>query len=162
MTHDQTEALSLAQRIAVMNNGRIVQEGGPRDIYAAPASPFVAEFIGGANVVAGTVVGRDGRLARVEMEIGGQSLAVEIDAAPGESVKVLLRPEAIRLSASPLDGGNVLTGTIRGATFIGYAIDYTIELAPGLPLRVMAPADVQIESGALVWLGVTEPRALRV
>ena len=160
VTHDQIEALSLAQRIAVMSNGRIVQEASPREIYAAPASPFVAEFIGGANVVDGTVVAREGRQTRIALPGDAQTVVVESDAPPGETVRLVIRPEAVRLSTSPLDGDNVLTGRVRAATFIGHAVDCTVEIAPGLSLRVMASPDVQLATGAPVWLELNAVIAL--
>jgi iron(III) transport system ATP-binding protein len=161
VTHDQTEALSLAQHIAVMNNGRIVQDGRPREVYAAPSSPFVAEFIGGSNIVDGVVVGRDVSKARVSLQ-GLQSVSVELDAAPGEAVKLLLRPEGIRISATAIDAANVLTGRITASTYVGHAIDYSVALDGGPTLRVMGSPETTLDSGSPVWLAIAEPRALKL
>jgi iron(III) transport system ATP-binding protein len=160
VTHDQTEALSLAQHIAVMNHGRIVQDGRPRDVYAAPSSPFVAEFIGGSNIVDGIVSSRDGATAQIALP-GRQIISVELDVAPGEPVKLLLRPEGIRISATPIDARNVLTGRISASTYIGHAIDYSVAIEGGLTLRVMGPPETALSSGSTVWLAVNEPRAFK-
>jgi iron(III) transport system ATP-binding protein len=161
VTHDQAEALSLAQYVGVMSDGRLVQEGAPREVYSAPATAFVAEFIGGANIVAGTVVSRSGATAQVALHEGDEMLEIDIEAAPGETVNVLFRPENVRLSATPVVGANVLSGTIAAASFTGSAIDYSVVLTGGLRLRVLAPSDQQFERGTTVWLTARDARGFR-
>ena len=161
VTHDQAEALSLAQHVAVMNDGRLIQEGSPRDIYSAPATAFVAEFIGGSNILEGRVVSRIGAKVQVALQGGGQVFEIDMEAAPGDTVNVLFRPESIRLSTTPVEGGNVLSGTISASSFTGAAIDYTVELAGGARLRVIAPSDMQLDRGTTVWLVVRDVRGLK-
>ena len=95
VTHDQAEALALAQHVAVMNEGRLEQEGSPREVYSAPATAFVAEFIGGSNIVAGRVVSRDGAKAQVALEGGGAVFEIKTEAAVGDPVDVLFRAEGV-------------------------------------------------------------------
>ncbi|MPZ59447.1 MAG: ATP-binding cassette domain-containing protein [Rhizobiales bacterium] len=161
VTHDQAEALSLAQRVAVMNEGHLIQEGAPREVYSAPATAFVAEFIGGSNIVEGRVASRNDARAQVALQGGGPVFEIDMEATPGETVNVLFRPEGIRLSTTPVEGGNVLSGTISASIFTGSVIDYTVALAGGLRLRVIAPSDQQFERGTAVWLTVRDVRGLK-
>jgi ABC-type Fe3+/spermidine/putrescine transport system ATPase subunit len=143
-----------------MNEGRLIQEGSPRDIYAAPATAFVAEFIGGSNILPGRVVGRNGGKARIALQANGELIDIDTQAAPGDAVKVLLRPESVSLSAAPLEGANVLSGRVTASSFTGSAVDYDIEIAGGTQLRVIAPSDVRFDRGTAVWLVVRDARGL--
>jgi len=118
VTHDQEEALSVSDQVAVMWSGRIEQKGTPSEMYGAPATPFVAEFIGTMNRLESVVV--DG--ASGEIEHAGTRLTV--DAArgrtKGERVLVLVRPELLELEPSADGGGeNTLTGEVLTHTFLG-------------------------------------------
>jgi putative spermidine/putrescine transport system ATP-binding protein len=118
VTHDQEEALSVSDHVAVMWSGRIEQKGTPSEMYGAPATPFVAEFIGTMNRLESVVV--DG--ATGEIEHGGTRLTV--DAArgrtKGERVLVLVRPELLEFEPSAGGGGeNTLTGEVITHTFLG-------------------------------------------
>jgi putative spermidine/putrescine transport system ATP-binding protein len=119
VTHDQEEALSVSDRVAVMSSGRIEQIGTPSEMYGAPATPFVAEFIGTMNRLESVVV--DGE--RGEVEHGGTRLTV--DAARGrprgERVLVLVRPELLELepSTNGVGGDNSLAGEVITHTFLG-------------------------------------------
>jgi iron(III) transport system ATP-binding protein len=145
VTHDQTEALSMSDRIIVMEAGKIVQEGDPRELYQQPVNRFVADIIGGANFLHVQRVGR-----KWQLENG---LSLEVDPATdrddGRSKIALLRPEAIRLdatSASETAGQNRLAGRIVGGMYLGPHVEYIVEvgadrlraysrtaLAPGSP-----------------------------
>jgi|DewCreStandDraft_5_1066085.scaffolds.fasta_scaffold00182_29 ABC-type Fe3+/spermidine/putrescine transport system ATPase subunit len=121
VTHDQEEALSISDVIAVMDRGRIVQVGTPTEIYHRPANRFVADFVGLANFAQGTVVEAvDGR---VTVDIGGSRLSITGEDAslrPGDQVVISVRPEAIRLSAHPSSAGeNTLKGMITSTSFLG-------------------------------------------
>lgn len=125
ITHDQEEALSIADRIAIMRAGRIVQIGAPRDLYDRPVNRWVASFIGQANLW-------DGRVAPdglgVRTPIG--SLACDTRPHPaGAPVTVLVRPESIQPGGSAQSGPNVLTGTVDSDRFLGSA--RRIDLAIG-------------------------------
>jgi len=113
VTHDQEEALSVADRIVVMNHGRIEQVGSPMQVYREPASPFVADFVGRINVVPATAE------AAGRVRIGATSFTCAHDAPPGAAVKLYLRPEDVL--ARPISAGddNVFTATIDKVEFLG-------------------------------------------
>jgi putative spermidine/putrescine transport system ATP-binding protein len=116
VTHDQEEALSVSDHVAVMYGGRIEQMGSPAEMYSAPATPFVAEFIGTMNRLEGTIV--DGGV-----DHGGTMLRIDAaqERARGERVLVLVRPETVEVSAAGSDGGgvNTLVGNVVTQTFLG-------------------------------------------
>ncbi len=122
VTHDQEEALSISDRIAVINHGRIVQEGPPREIYYHPASRFVADFVGLANFVPVRVTGPGRvRLGELDLEIGGRSASDE--------ATLVVRPETVSLaSARPSDPSRpALRGTVRTSAFLGGLARYWVE-----------------------------------
>ncbi len=117
VTHDQEEALSISDHVAVMYGGKIEQMGAPAEMYTSPATPFVAEFIGTMNRLEATVV--DPAAGTVEMD--GHTLTVEAARAKarGARVLVLIRPETVEVSAANGAGGNTLTGDVLTHTFLG-------------------------------------------
>jgi putative spermidine/putrescine transport system ATP-binding protein len=122
VTHDQEEALSVSDQVAVMRAGRLEQCAGPAEVYANPATPFVAEFIGTMNRIPGTV-SPDGET----VEVAGRRLPVRAsEPRPGGEVAVLIRPEAVRLE--PAEDG---AATIRQAGFRGPITRITAVLADG-------------------------------
>jgi putrescine transport system ATP-binding protein len=137
VTHDQEEAMSMATRVAVMNDGKIAQIGAPRDVYEAPANRFVADFLGAVNLFAGTVAGQDGAVARIDSAEAGATLAVRHRAAPGSALAVAVRPEKIALDPTPPAGAaTVLAGTVEGVSYRGEASTYRVALATGKIVRV--------------------------
>jgi ABC-type Fe3+/spermidine/putrescine transport system ATPase subunit len=98
--------------------------------------------------------------ALVELQKTGQAIEIDTAARSGDIVSVMLRPERIELSSEPVEGGNVLSGTIVASSFIGMAVDYTVELADGVRLRVIASPEIQYARGAPVWLTVREGQGL--
>jgi putrescine transport system ATP-binding protein len=136
VTHDQEEAMSMASRIAVMSQGRIVQLGTPQEIYESPASRFVADFIGGVNLLEGRVLrARDGLIEIESAEAGGTLLVEHPPLAAGSAVAIAVRPEKIAF-APPAAAANRLEGRVRGAAYRGEASTYEVELASGKLLRV--------------------------
>ena len=132
VTHDQDEALSLSDRIAVMDRGAILQIGAPQDIYRRPDHRFVAEFLGGCNIFAGEVVA--GTSAGVTVAIDGSDhiLTVPGDgAAPGESIEVVVRPESIVLSESeqPVAQHNNYRAKVVSVAFLGDHYVYELDMA---------------------------------
>jgi iron(III) transport system ATP-binding protein len=121
VTHDQVEAMSISDEIVIMNAGAVEQRGTPQQIYARPASRFVADFIGKANFVAATVI--DARMLRV----GAARIAIAdaVDRENGAAVTLVVRPEAVRVSR---DFGP-LEGTVRRVVFLGSVAEYLIEVA---------------------------------
>ena len=147
VTHDQDEALSMSDRIAVMRSGRVEQIGAPAAIYQTPATPFVAKFVGATNLLEGTVASRSGDV--VDVTIAGGNLRVRSTTAQvDQRIEISLRPEAIRLLA-PGDavpaGWATLSGTLNGVEYLGAVTRLYVRLADGAPplqLTVsVAPAD---------------------
>ena len=121
VTHDQVEALSLAEQVAVMNHGRILQEGAPAEIYLRPVNSFVAQFLGATNVVLGRADARtgDGK-TRIALDCNGKTLIFDAVFQPGDLVEIALRPENLTLIAQPpVDPINTVPGTIAALTFQG-------------------------------------------
>ena len=141
VTHDQEEAMSMASRIAVMSQGKIVQLGTPPEIYETPADRFVADFIGTVNFFTGHVAGTDGPLLHVFCPDAGAVFTVEHAAlAAGADLAIALRPEKIVLDATPGETGrNRLVGRIAAIAYRGDASSYEIELATGRSLRATLP-----------------------
>lgn len=137
VTHDQKEALTMADRIMVMHKGKVEQIGTPFDIYTHPRTLFVADFIGQANVLAGTLESREsaviGSIRIGDRVIPGKLIAEENYTA-GERVSLILRPEAVTLSAKE-DG--VLSGTVSSAVFSGDRMEYMVRLSNGQEVSVM-------------------------
>jgi spermidine/putrescine transport system ATP-binding protein len=128
VTHDQEEALTMSDRIVVMNAGRIAQIGIAEDIYLHPTNRFVAEFIGVANCLVGGVVSRDN--GRVVLDFDGSTIAgsdPEGVVAVGDRAVAVVRPEHVRL-APPTSDAAGLTGTIASRSFLGAATRYVIDV----------------------------------
>ncbi len=123
VTHDQEEALAISDRIAVMDQGRILQIGTPQEIYHRPTHPFVAEFVGLTNFLEAEVV------AGGRVRAAGLELIVNGEPSPGSKVVLLLRPEAIRLfPRSPEAGENVVRGRITRMSFLGTLARYWVDV----------------------------------
>ena len=127
VTHDQVEALFLSHRIAVMQEGRIVQEASPREIYASPRSGFVADFVGLGTFVAGELA--DGGVRA----LGGTVHCARVEGVrPGEPALLVLRPENITVRAEPARVPNEFAGTLRIAAFLGDHLDCIVEVGDTL------------------------------
>ncbi len=154
VTHDQSEAMTTADVIAVMNAGRIEQSGSPEDIYDRPRSEFVARFIGMSNVVKGRALDRD------HVEFSG--VALRCTGAPltaGASSAVSIRQHDIALSpAQPRNMENVVAGTIARHVFLGGSRDYMVEVEDGTQLRVVTSAAENFPQGANVSLHLPPDR----
>jgi spermidine/putrescine transport system ATP-binding protein len=133
VTHDQEEAMSMSDRVAVMNNGRIVQIGTPTDIYERPASAFVAGFVGVSNLLVGRVVGSDGSMRKLDIP-GCEHIFVEgMSGVPdGGSVSVTIRPEKIqmhRTQGNVQEGTSTAHGRISDVSYAGAFTRYTVMVA---------------------------------
>ena len=159
VTHDQEEALSMADRIAVMARGHIEQVSSPTEIYDAPATLFVNQFVGTTNVLTGEFA-RGGAGARVVLPGG---LALDVAPEPhfidGARVAVSIRPEHLRVVAA---GG--LPGTVKAVMPLGSHVVYDIEIAPDVSLKVSEPREGQTirQSGERLHVAPTSPGAARV
>ena len=140
VTHDQEEALTLSDRIAVLDHGKVQQLGSPRDLYQRPENPFVADFIGINNLLAGEVKGVEegaGRMV-VQTRFGLFTCAIGVRFRAGDACKVTVRPEVASICSSgePGDGMNLIAGTVSFASYIGNTIRYDIELGPETVFKV--------------------------
>jgi len=160
VTHDQEEAMTMADTIAVMNAGRLEQVGDPATLYEHPRSTFVANFLGQSNLLEATVKSRDGSIA--ELDVHGVSLRLPVDRLVNGASAVWLgvRPEKLRLVAngSAPDGtgdGNRLTGVVTDASFTGLATNYLVRLPWGQELMVVQQNDgtSRVAAGTQVTLG---------
>ena len=130
VTHDQVEAMTMSDRIAVMNGGRIEQLGTPEEIYNAPCTRFVANFVGRVNFLDGSLTHRDQRFAAIETDCG-MLLCESARESVGAAITIAVRPEHLTLlpPRSDADGMNVLGGRIASETFCGSVRQYVVELA---------------------------------
>ncbi|MGO1002959.1 ABC transporter ATP-binding protein [Lysobacter sp. CA196] len=140
VTHDQEEAMTMSSRIAVMDTGRIVQVSTPAVLYEYPATRFVAEFIGGINLLDGRVLGHDdGGLLRVHCDgVGGELLARHPDPLPeGTAVGIAVRPEKIDVHETRPEGlDNAVVGKVRDIAYLGDVSIYHVQTEAGATLRV--------------------------
>ena len=142
VTHDQQEALALAHRIAVMNNGRVEQLDEPSKLYSYPANRFVADFIGTCNIVDAEVVRTDGeRMRLVVSGLGEVDAVLTPGAKPGIKGVLALRPEQVaisqRLATNPDESH--FTGTVFDFLYLGDVTVYVVELANGSRIEAMLP-----------------------
>ena len=154
VTHDQSEAMTTADLIAVMNAGRIDQLGTPEDIYDRPQSEFVARFIGASNVIKG--VARDEN----HVDFAGTTLQVVGDKlATGATAPVAIRQHDIPLSTqAPGNAQNALKARVTRQVFLGATRDYLVEVADGTALRVVTAPENIVAEGAEVWLTLPPDR----
>ncbi len=154
VTHDQSEAMTTADLICVMNLGKIEQSGSPEEIYDRPRSEFVARFIGSSNVVKGK--GLDGGrvdLAGVALRCTGEKVVA------GVLTAVSIRPHDILLSAKqPPQTENVVLATVVRQVFLGDSRDYMVEVKNGAQLRAVTLAEQNIPQGSAVWLHLPPDR----
>jgi spermidine/putrescine transport system ATP-binding protein len=157
VTHDQEEAMTMSDRIAVMDRGRVVQVGSPQSIYETPASRFVADFIGSSNVLPGRVIGV-GEVAVVELA-GGERVRIPETPGllPGRTASVVVRPDRMEVTddAAP-EGWNALGGRIVKVSYLGTHLQIVVRIPGGAVItahRRSLPAvhDARVpEVGALV------------
>jgi iron(III) transport system ATP-binding protein len=154
VTHDQSEAMTTADLIAVMNAGKIEQAGSPEEIYERPRSEFVARFIGSSNIVRGkNLDGERIEFAGTPLRCSGARLA------SGGETSVSIRQHDIGLMAKAPEGReNVVSGTVLRQVFLGSSRDYMVQVADGTQLRVVTSAQESIPQGASVWLHLPPER----
>ena len=157
VTHDQEEAMTMSDRIAVVSDGRIEQLGPPQEIYDTPSSLFVANFVGDTNVFAAEVVGQEGGFFKVRLAIDGQVLDAKGQGlSTGDKVDVMVRPDYVKLL--PGEAGVGLKGTVAERTFMGSGLRYLVTTA-SQDIKVRAahnPQDAGYEPGQdvrVTWQG---------
>ena len=143
VTHDQSEAMTTADLIAVMNGGKIEQAGTPEDIYDRPQSEFVARFIGSSNVIKGRA------LDAAHIDFAGVALrCVGARLKAGADAAVSIRPHDIRISVDkPQQAENVVPATVTRQVFLGGSRDYMVEAKDGTQLRVVTAAGDEHRAG---------------
>ena len=155
VTHDQSEAMTTADLIAVMNAGKIDQLGTPEDIYDRPQSEFVARFIGASNVING--IARDAephRVFRRDLAGGGRETRL-----PARAPSVAIRQHDIQLSTqAPQTPENAVKATVTRQVFLGASRDYMVETSDGTTLRVVTSTGNAVPRGTEVWLTLPAER----
>jgi spermidine/putrescine transport system ATP-binding protein len=144
VTHDQEEAMALADKIAVMNDGTIEQAGSAVDLYERPETGFVANFLGVSNLIPGTLCHRNGTRAEFKTTAGDR-VALPVERLNGQTVGASMmcgvRPEKVRLvpatGGAPADGSNALRGRVEIASFLGVSIQYVVKTPGGEELTVV-------------------------
>lgn len=142
VTHDQDEAMTLATRMGVMNEGQLVQIGEPRNLYEFPSSRFVAQFIGAVNMFEGMLVEDEPNYVRIRSDEAGCTLFVNhgISSAPGQPVHVAIRPEKIRLSReTPAGTDNIVRGVVDEVAYLGNVSVFQVRLGTGKLIRATLP-----------------------
>ncbi|MEA2910149.1 MAG: iron(III) transport system ATP-binding protein [Bradyrhizobium sp.] len=154
VTHDQSEAMTTADLIAVMNAGKIDQLGSPEDIYDRPQSEFVARFIGASNVIKGTA--RDDH----HVSFAGSTLqVVGAKLKPGQETPVAIRQHDIQLATqAPQNLNNVVKATVTRQVFLGASRDYMVETPDGTTLRIITSTENPVPRGTEVWLTLPAER----
>ena len=160
VTHDQEEAMTMATRIAVMSEGRLLQVGAPAEIYETPANRFVADFIGNVNLMDGTLIRDEVDHVLVRCADCTHYVGHGITGTEGTPVSVALRPEKIRISRaalSPADGEfNHVRGTVKDMAYFGSFTVYHLALASGAVLKISAGnterhCDDPVRAGDIAW-----------
>ena len=159
VTHDQQEAMVIADRIVLMNEGRIDQIGSPVEIYQRPASRFGAEFIGLANILEATVVSSSDNTTRVKLA-GNVELDSSVTGfAPNSKVDVMCRPEDLRVSADLIEGPNVFPAKIQSTFFLGNIADVYVSVGPLVLRGQLSPPELWAE-GKDVWVQVPQNKVV--
>ena len=160
VTHDQEEAMSMSDRIAIMNHGRIDQVGPPGEVYERPVSPFVGRFLGEANLIEGTVLAETGDISRLRLPSGEELRAPRMDGSGAGRRMLFIRPERVAIlpgtTATGDPGANLLTGYVRRCSFLGNILRYAVEVEGAATITV----DLQNAAGVAP-LPVGAPVVLR-
>ncbi|MDE3724368.1 ABC transporter ATP-binding protein [Nocardiopsis sp. N85] len=159
VTHDQGEALTMSDRLAVMNNGGVEQLGTPAEVYERPATRFVADFIGTSNLIRGVVRGDVGGVWRVEIADGATALVAGSPdtVTSGTHLHLTVRPEKIRIGVDrPGDDVSAVQGVITETVYLGAATHYQVDIGGGEEITVyqqnVSDSAPVAERGATVWL----------
>jgi len=135
VTHDQEEALTMSDRLAVMNAGRIVQIGTPRQVYEEPADNYVADFLGAANLMEVEVVSAGA------LRIGDFALTSRRCEAPAGTAHAVIRPERVRIETHGSAGENRVPAMVERVVFLGSATEVLLRLAPGIQVQALMQND---------------------
>jgi iron(III) transport system ATP-binding protein len=165
VTHDQSEALALSHEIAVMDEGRVVQIGTPRQIYQQPHGRFVADFVGTTNFIDGVVAALDAERCTVSSRLGPLRANYSSDKPrPDTAVTVSVRPEDVELSETPLaaaDGANVYKGTVSAKDFFGDYLDFRVKVGE-VELLAKAHPSLRTPTGDPIYLRIKPEKCVIV
>ncbi len=163
VTHDQAEALALSHAIAVMNEGRIVQVGTPREIYERPCNRFVADFVGATNFVGGAVAGTDGAAEhyRIGTDLGELRAWSGDMLGSGEKVTLSVRPEDVELSESRPQGANVREGLVEAKVFLGDSVHFQVKVG-GRTLLARAHPSLRTPIGNPIFLRIDPEKCVAI
>jgi len=167
VTHDQEEAMTMGDRIAVMRSGRLQQIGTPADLYQRPANAFVANFMGDANVFRVAPLDRAGGAVRLRGEGGLVFLAGDAPETPPAECDAMVRPESMKIAAAPLASPNCFRATVVALAYAGAHVRCRLRLANGMEIRSAIPQStgtapsVPLAAGDDVYVG-WEPSAMRI
>ena len=162
VTHDQEEALVLSDRVAVMNNGVIVEVGQCQDVYLLPKNLFTANFVGQSNMLPSQKVTREGAIARVETAIGEIVVNGNDKQSPAQGV-VMIRPEHVSMFSTKEEiasyNSNVFPGTIVSETFTGKLMEYSVQVG-AQTLEIQIPLQRGFRKGARVYIHLPPDRCI--
>lgn len=158
VTHSQSEAFAMADRVVIMSQGDIAQVGSPKDIYRTPANRFVAEFVGRNNILSGKVLGGDAKGMQIATPQGTFTAQTpQTPLAPGQSVSFAVSADLLTLSETEPDTVNKAQATLISEEFIGSLVTLFLEGADGMEFKVQmqerALMDLDLSPGATLWLG---------
>ncbi len=140
VTHDQEEALTMSDRVAVMNNGRVEQAGSPQSIYEEPATLFVADFLGVSNLIAAEATATDNGCCT--LRVGDRTLRADQGAVESRGeVKAMIRPERVRVETHGSEGPNRLPGMVEHVVFLGSFRELHVRIVGGSVIKAIAPND---------------------
>jgi spermidine/putrescine transport system ATP-binding protein len=152
VTHDQEEALTMSDRIAVMSNGVVEQVGTPENVYERPRTTFVAGFIGVSNLMPGTVTSANGGLGRIRLE-SGPELETQLDGiGPGDHCHAVVRPEKLLIhhASEPIqDGLPSVEGVVESSVYLGTSTQIVVRLPAGVSMTVLVPNASEAERARL-------------
>ncbi len=152
VTHDQEEAMTMADRIAIMDKGEVMQVATPAEIYEAPTSRFVAHFVGNVNMFEGKVADRTAGTARITGASGAQIVVDNGDAKPGSDIVFAIRPEKIKVSSKkPAEGVNALEGEVYDIAYLGDMTVYLVQLGNGKIVRASSVNAARVMENPLTW-----------
>ncbi|MGD8429588.1 MAG: ABC transporter ATP-binding protein [Ectothiorhodospiraceae bacterium] len=146
VTHDQSEALAMSDKVVVMNHGSIEQEGSPEEVYNEPATEFVADFLGHSNILQGRIAGANGQFLRVRLDDGGAEILAHPregqSLSEGDPVRLVLRAERLLLADrhEPGEGHTVLDGRVGTVDYQGQLARYFLDVG-GIDLQAINPID---------------------
>ena len=152
VTHDQEEALAISDKVIVMNNAVIAQEGNPKDLYNFPKNKFVANFIGDANVVKAEIINKQSNT--YELKLAEINVKIECDNELNSSIYVALRPEKIEIKRS--NDNNCIHATINNASFVGSSYQYILNSKLGKLYVISNDTNDVFEVGEKVFLNLNE------